>query len=97
MTKDTRTVQVLVQEQVRVTTELSALTSEYQRVLQQLAAATITQQMIEDDDSTGTAAELAAAQDDVITTRAASETFEAKIAALEQELDAVIREISDRH
>ncbi len=96
MTEDTRTTQDLVQEQLRITSDLSVLNGEHHRLLQQLGAASITQQMIEDDSAATTLEALRLAQTDVDAARAASEACEERIAALEKRLDAVIHELLAR-
>lgn len=97
MSKDTRTAQDLFDEQFRLTSELSATTGEYHRLLQRLGAATVHLQMIEDDSKLESAVALQEAQSDVTAARIASEAYEEKIAALEKRLDAVIRELLERH
>ncbi|MBJ2151790.1 hypothetical protein [Paracoccus sp. IB05] len=91
MSYEKRRAQEILADQFRITAELSQLTGEYHRLLQKVAAAGFARQMAED--APGPA--LAEAERAEIAARLTAETCELQVAALEKELTALGRELSD--
>ena len=90
MTSPTRSAQEILQDQFKITSELSLLTGEYHRLLQRQGAAAFERQMRED----GPAAALAEAEALEAEAREASEACDDKIRALEDRLAALGRELA---
>lgn len=95
MTVAPRQVQEILAEQFALTAQISGLTGEYHRLLQKQAAASFTRQMTEDLEATEEPSEEAArTQAEEAAARMAAEACDQKIIDLEQQLNALARELA---
>lgn len=90
MTKDARTTQEILADQIRLTSELCNLTGEYHRLLQKVAAAGFARQLAEDDPET----EHNEAERSEIAARLAADSCELRIQDLEMQLSALGQEMT---
>lgn len=91
MSRDKRSVQEILADQFRITAELSQLTGEYHRLLQKVAAAGFARQMAENDPGPA----LVAAENAESAAKQTARTCESQVEALENQLSALGRELSD--
>lgn len=91
MTAPLRTKQEILSDQFRLTARLSGLTGDYHRRLQKLSAAGFARQLAEHQ---GAAAEVAQAERDEADAQTEADQIDATIRSLEQELNALARELA---
>lgn len=91
MTAPLRTKQEILDDQFRLTARLANLTGEYHRRLQKLSAAGFARQLAEHK---GEAADLLQAEIDEAVAQAEADQIDETIRSLEQELNALTRELA---
>ena len=91
MTAPLRTKQEILEDQFRLTARLSGMTGEYHRRLQKLSAAGFARQLAEHQ---GDAAAFAQAERDEAGAQAEADQIDETIRSLEQELNALARELA---